>query len=406
MGDGLVRSPRLPGGDLVAAALNREVMGLADRGGSSGLVGSRWADLCAEQATEWVGQARPVPDAEAANFTVELVARLDATPQIAAAASKRGLQNPDLLLIGRRGERQAVQAADAKFSVETARAKQVSPVVVENLLGLGPLITSQLGNLEPAPALLPGVFLCPDFPLTHLMLHRRQGIVRTTVRAEQVVPLPAPARAFFAPLEGFGLLVDLAKTDALPTSTDEDLLAALYYFRLARAAIGCWLDATKPLLLFNDRLVVDEAAVRADAAARAHSASSAYGLITSWFADVDTIRGQRAAVDQVAALPLLNRDVRALVARLAAERGATPPSVNQVRRRIGAWYRARLREQVGPLVPPVADLAGALRELANAGAALQPLLLTEAERIVHELLDQQVEGSGDEPEALLGDDIG
>ena len=94
------------------------------------------------------------------------------------------------------------------------------------------------------------------------MLHRRQGILRTTVRAEQVVLLPAPARTFFSPLEGFSLLGVLAEVDALPISTDDHLLAALYYFRLARAAVGCWLDATKPLLLFNDRLVVDEAAVR------------------------------------------------------------------------------------------------------------------------------------------------
>ena len=228
MADRLIRSPLLPGGDLIAAALNREVMGLADRGGSSGLVGSRWADLCADWAAAWVGQTRPVPDAEAAPFTIDRIARLDATPRIAAAASKRGLQNPDLLLVGRRGGRPAVQAADAKFSVETARAKQVSPTVVENLLGLGPLVTSQLGDIGPAPVLLPGVFLSPDFPLTYLMLERRQGIVRTTVHAEQVVPLPAPARVFFSPLEGFALLGALARLDVLPTSTDDDLLAALY----------------------------------------------------------------------------------------------------------------------------------------------------------------------------------
>jgi hypothetical protein len=293
------------------------------------------------------------------------------------------------LLIGRRGERQAVQAADAKFSVETARAKQVSPAVVENLLGLGQLVTAHLGPLGPEPALLPGVFVCPDFPLTHLMLHHRQGIVRTTVRAEQVVLLPAPPRTFFSPLEGFSLLEVLAKVDALPISTDDHLLAALYYFRLARAAVGCWLDATKPLLLFNDLLVVDEAAVRADAEARARTASSAYGLVTSWFADVETVRAQRAAVEQVAGLPLLNRDVRTLVGRLAAERGTLPPSVNQVRRRIGAWYRSRLRERVGPLTPPVTDLPGALHQLAIAGASLQPALLAEAGRIVCDLLDQQ-----------------
>ena len=41
------RSPLLPGGDLVSALFDREVMGFADRGGASNLVGDRWADIAA-----------------------------------------------------------------------------------------------------------------------------------------------------------------------------------------------------------------------------------------------------------------------------------------------------------------------------------------------------------------------
>ena len=41
------RSPLLPGGDLVSALFDREVMGLADRGGASNLIGDRWADIAA-----------------------------------------------------------------------------------------------------------------------------------------------------------------------------------------------------------------------------------------------------------------------------------------------------------------------------------------------------------------------
>ncbi len=386
MDDRVVRSPLLPGGDLIAAVLDRDVMALADRGGASNLVGDRWADLCAVHAARWVGQGRLIPDGGPDPLQVVRAVRLDATPAVAAAASRRGLQNPDLLLVGLRAGVPTVQAADAKFSVETARAKQVSAAVVEALLGLRDLLPDLLAGVGEAPALVPGVFLCPDYPLTHLMLQRRRGILRTTVRPEEVVLLPAPAGAFFRPLEGASLIPVLAAVDLLPVATDDSLLASLYYFRLARAAVGCWLDASKPLLLFDDRLVVDEPAVRAEAERRTSRASSAYDLVLRWHDDVQEVRAARAAVDQVAALPTLSRDLRPLVARLAEEAGADPPSLNQVRRRLGAWYRGQIRERVGPLAPPVPDLPRRLEEIGRVGAALTPRLEGEAVRVVHDLI--------------------
>jgi hypothetical protein len=397
MDDRVIRSPRLPGGDLVAAVLDREVMALADRGGASNLVGDRWADLCADQALAWPGQERPVPDGHPEGLRVERVLRLDATPAVAAAASKRGLQNPDLLLLGSRAGGPALQAADAKFSVETARAKQVSPAVVDGLLGLRDLLPDLLGDLgagTAAPALVPGVFLCPDYALTHLMLQHRHGILRTTARPEEVVLLPAPPGVFFRPLEGAAVMAPLAAVDELPVRLGESLLASLYYFRLARAAVGCWLDATKPLLLFEDRLVVDEAAVRDEAAARAIGAPSAIALVQRWHADVQTVRAARAAVDQAAAPPLLGRELRALVQKLAEERGADPPSINQVRRRVGTWYRAQLRARVGPLPPPIPDLPRTLSELARIGTELAPRVEAEAVRVVRELM-VDADGVGD-----------
>ena len=130
------RSPLLPGGDLVSALFDREVMGLADRGGASNLIGDRWADIAAEHAATWIGTERRLHADDQDPLRIVRVDRLDATPAVAAAASKRGLQNPDLLLIGQRGDQQAIQAADAKFSVETARSKQVSPEVVLGLMEL------------------------------------------------------------------------------------------------------------------------------------------------------------------------------------------------------------------------------------------------------------------------------
>lgn len=388
MGGGSIRSALLPGGDLVTAVLDRTVMVLADRGGASNLIGDRWADVAAAHAMTWPGQDRPNPADPAAPLLVERVSRLDDIPQVAASASRQGLQNPDLLLFGTCEAEATIQAADAKFSVETARSKQVSPAVVEGLYTLGDVLTPHLGDAFydlGHTRLIPGVFLVPDFILTHLMLERRKGIVRTTVHWSEVVLVPVSAGEFFGPMEGAGVMRLLADVDQIGLPVDESLLAALYYMRLARAAVGCWLDATKPLLAFQDRPEVDIKAVAVEAEARRVGARSAFQVIQRWNDDVDVVRNQRAAVDQVANLPISGRDLRAQIVKLAAANGQEPPSSNQVRRRLGAWYRRELRERVGPLLPPVDDLPAALMEVERAGAAIEPGLPAELERIVAEL---------------------
>jgi hypothetical protein len=380
------RSPLLPGGDLVSALFDREVMGLADRGGASNLIGDRWADIAAEHAETWIGAERRLHADDQDPLRIVRVDRLDATPAIAAAASKRGLQNPDLLLIGQRGAQQAVQAADAKFSVETARSKQVSPEVVLGLMDLRNHIPGILAGVSDRVRIESGVFLCPDYPLTHLMLRHRRGIVRTTVRREEVVLVPTNPDRFWDGVQGAELIAPLAATDNLPTRTHENLMAGVYYFRLARAAVGFWLDATKPLLLHNDILTVDIDVVREETVSRSRGAASAIDLIRRWDADVQTIRNQRAAIDQVAGLPIPGRDLRPMAARIALTVGADPPSANQVRRRLGSWYRGVLRDRFGPIPPPVADLPSILRQLADAGRDLGPQAERELERIVLELL--------------------
>lgn len=394
-----VRSPLLPGGDLVTAVLDREVMAIADRGGASNLVGDRWADLAAAHVERWAGARCPLPGG--GTLLVERVVRLDATPRVAALASKRGLQNPDLLLVGNLDGRPALLAADAKFSVETARSKQVSPEVVEGLLGLSEVLPDVFAGIDPGSALAPGIFVSPDYPLTHLMLRRRHGhgIVRTTVHADEVALAPANPAIFFQPLEGSGAMAPLARIDDLPVGIDVSMLAALYYFRLARAGVGFWLDATKPLLLLDDRPPVDEAAVVAETEARAEAAiragASAIGAALRWNDDVQRIRNQRAAVDQVASPPLASRELRPQIEELAAALGAIEaPSLNKVRRRLGGWWRAELRERVGPLLPPVANLTAELDRVAAAGRDLAPRLPAELERIVAELVAEREAAEG------------
>src|SRR5215211_1455619 len=386
-------SPLLPGGDLVSALFDREVMGLADRGGASNLIGDRWANIAAEHVATWIGTERRLHDDDQDPLRIVRVDRLDATPTVAAAASKRGLQNPDLLLIGQRGDQQAVQAADAKFSVETARSKQVSPEVVLGLMELRNHVPGILEGVSDRTQVESGVFLCPDYPLTHLMLRHRRGIVRTTVRREEVVLVPAAADQFWDGVQGAELIAPLAATDNLPARPVENLMAGVYYFRLARAAVGFWLDATKPLLLHNDAVAVDISAVREETVHRSRRSPSAIDLIRQWDADVQTIRNQRTAVDQVTGLPIPGRDLRPKAAQISQAVGADPPSANQVRRRMGAWYRGVLRDRFGPLSPPVADLPSILRQFADAGRDLGPQAERELERIVLELVEVNIGGA-------------
>ncbi|HEV2109306.1 MAG TPA: hypothetical protein VGR16_13680, partial [Thermomicrobiales bacterium] len=346
------------------------------------MIGARWADVAATQVGTWPGSAREILDDSGRALAVDRVIRLDDQPAIASKASRRALQNPDLLLVGTVDGRPALQAADAKFSVETARAKQVSAAVVAGLLTLGEIVTDLITPYDANPLLIDGVFLCPDYLLTRLMFKRKYGVVRTTVRPDQVVLLAAPPSVFFAPLDGAALMPVLAGLDELPIRAEEELMVGLYYFRLARAAIGCGIDATAPLLGFRDRVEVDEALVGVEMLDRAQGASSAFGLILQWDIDVERVRSQRAAVDRVAGLPLRGQEVRELLERHARTTGLAGPSVNQVRRRLGRWYRGALRDEVGPMNPPIADLNSALDRLARVAREVARHAEREAMRII------------------------
>jgi hypothetical protein len=383
-----IRSSKLPGGDLISAVLNRRIMGLADRGSASEMIGARWADITAAHIASWQGRAHEILDGTGRVLDIERVIRLDDRPAIASTASRKGLKNPDLLFAGTIGGRAALQAADAKFSVETARAAQVSAAVAAGLLTLGNIVTDLLAPFDADPLLIDGVFLSPDFLLTRLMFKRKHGVVRTTVRPDQVVMLPAPPASFFAPLDGASLMPILANVDDLPMRAEEELMVGLYYFRLARAAIGCGIDAVAPLLGSRDRVEVNAGLVAAEISARTTKERSAYELILHWDADVERIREQRAAVDRAAGIPLRGHEVRELVERYSRKAGRPGPSVNQVRRRLGGWYRAALREKVGPMNPPIADLNMALDQLASVAVEVARHAEDEAVRIIEELSAQ------------------
>ncbi len=380
-------SQKLPGRGFVGACFDRRVMALADRGQASGAVGDRWAEICAAAVTSWDGAEQSAPGGDTP-FTIDQVGRLDDVPAIASTASKRGLQNPDFLVVGRDDAGPIVQGLDAKFSAETAKSRQVSAEVVGDLLQLRPLLEPLVGPIPDDVVVLDGMFLCPDFPLTRIVFTGGAGIVRPAVRADQVMLIDAPADTFFQDVDGGQLIPAFADVDELDVDPGQSLLASLYYFRLVRSAAGIQSDERRPLLGNGDRYVVDYNILSEDLAVRRRGAPSAIEMIRRWDRDAESVRAQREAVEQVAGLPIIAGELRSRIEREASARGRVAPSVNKVRRRLGAWYRAELQELVGPVRPPINDLGSILDRVGRAGRSLLPSLERETGVVVEALVSE------------------
>lgn len=378
-------SDRLPGRTLVSACLDRRVMALADRGQSSGAVGDQWAAMCADSVEGWNGAEQSAPGG-VDPFRVTRVVRLDDVPAVAATASKRGLQNPDFLVIGHGDSGTIVQGLDAKFSAETAKPRQVSVQVVSDLLQLRALLEPLTGVLPEDIVVLDGMFLCPDYALTRLAFTGQPGMLRPSVRPEQVMLIDAPAEDFFGPVAGGWLIGSFADLDRIGIDVENSLLASLYYFRLVRAVAGIQADERRALLGDGERYEVAYDIIQSDLTSRRTQADSAIELVRLWDRDADAIRSQREAVEQVAGLPVVSGELRERIERSAWQQGRNAPSLNKVRRRLGGWYRSELRELVGPIVPPVDDLGSVLDRVGRAGRSLIPALNRRTAEVVDEMV--------------------
>jgi len=378
-------SSAFPGGTLLASVYDRVFMQLSDRGGASNLVGDRWADLCAEALH---GHRQPHSDLwrSEEGAVADVSIRLDDIPEIARTASRHKLQNPDFLMLGDVSENRVLWAADAKFSVDTARSKQVSGDVVRALLELGETVRRLVPGLDPDVVIHDGVFLCPDYALTHRLLRDRRGPRRATVRNHEVRLIDVTSNQFLQPLEQGGLREFFAELDALPIDPDRSLMLGLYYFRLVRAALGCWQDQTAPLLSYQDAPPVDEAAIEGEARALTTTRTSAWGLVQRWNDVADEVRRQRTAVDHVTSLPINGKQLREQILLAAAAAAVTPPSGTRVRRAIGSWYRSRIREQFGPIHPPVRNFGALLEELGTYSRSLHPEVAQVTKRVIDEMM--------------------
>jgi len=317
---------------------------------------------------------------------VERVIRLDDIPAVARAASRKKLQNPDYVIAGRLEGSSVILSADAKFSIETAGASQVSADALRALMDIGPVITGLLGDVDLDGNVLDGIFLSPDYSLTRYMMGRRRGYRSVSVDHRQIHLLPVASLPFLKPLEGARLIPIFAEVDGYDRESRSSLLVGLYYFRLARAVIGCWTDLVTPLLDAKRPVTVDLPRVEAQTRRFARDARSGWEIVDRWDAAAESARSQRDIVNRITSVPIVNRELREALDAAVSAAGVEAPSMNKVRRRIGSWFRDQVIERVGPLAPPVEDFPGVIHQLEQVSAELRLQLPEATTRIISEIL--------------------
>lgn len=385
------QSRTLPRGTFVRSIFDNLFVRLSDRGGASQLIGAAWSEATAAVLESWIGNHIPHDGTSLAGGQVGTVHRLDTLPGVAARASKVGLKNPDFILFASREGQPIVFGVDAKFSVETARPVQVSADTTAQLFETDARLTSMLPEQDPGAEYVDGLFVSPDYPLTHAMFRHKVGHRRLTVSPDDVVLADVDARDVFGDITQESIIDILRRIDDLPFSVWESLLAAQYYFRVERAIIGLVADEQKPLLGTLDiDATEDDLVARIDE--RAGRAESAWQMVLDWDQDVEQIRRQRQAMHQVVGSPLSGTELRDLsdtvMDRMGLERR---PSRNQVRKALGSRFTGDVLARVGVIVPPVRDFASELervgiaaREVTERYAADMPAIL---EDIIRDLVD-------------------
>jgi hypothetical protein len=323
------------------------------------------------------------------------VVRLDDDSRIAEQAGRHKLTNPDFVLFGRTADgRSVVQAADAKFAVETIKPLQVSAEALQALLdvenGLARhALERAIDDPDVAHAVaMRGIFISPIGPLTDYFLPRLLDDRNETVDASQIELISADPMKLFADLVPSRLIGPLARIDQLTVSPRANLLAAMYYFRVACACSWLWVEDRTPLLSREAAPDVDPELLANEVADRAVSAQSAFELVSTWYERVEAVSRNRKSLQDVMALPVRMAEIRELVE--AAGAGDDRRMVRLVRAALDRRFRQRVIDLVGevPAHPeePIGDL---LLRAAQASRKLGPEMHRLALELVAEFIAER-----------------
>lgn len=392
---GNLSSPKLPGRSLIAAVLDRQLMGWSDRGGASKHFGDRWSDQCAEQLETRIGLEMPVPGD--VSYTLQHVVRLDGIPAIAIQAGNHKLANPDFVLAGITDEGQAVlQSVDAKFAVDTVKPVQVEPESLAALLAVDHGLVRQAiematgGQLDQDIALVPGLFLIPSGTFNDYFSQFVAGGPHPRVMADALLELQPDCRLLFVGLPETPLMSVLASCDDLGVDLDHDLLATMYYFRVACACGWLWVSQHTPLLSNEPPPAVDPAALLGAATRRAQRSDTAFHVVTAWQREIARLDDSREAIKQVARLPLRMGELRQAVETQNRGGEVTAKQLRILRGALESRYRSRLIGEVGVIPADTTDPIHELqRTIAAATRRIRQDLLRETPGLVRDLFSEQ-----------------
>jgi hypothetical protein len=391
---GNLHSSKLPGGSVIAALLNRNLMTWSDRGGASRLFGEVWSERCwdllqAGDARTGVLRARLGTDIE--RFAV---IRLDANPRIAIQAGRHKLPNPDFVVVGHdRDDRDHVYAVDAKFAVDRIRSEQISPESMESLVGLPSGIVlreiqSQGGiGLTDRVTYRNGLFIGPDHPMNRFFrsLHMESG--ETDIESGEITLVPVSSGEVFGLLPEKAVIDFLASVDRLQPAGDQDLLSAMYYLRLACAASWFHQEMTRPLLSLRETVRPETAAVDRELRRRAKQHRTAFEVIASWARQAERQVQTREIVQRAASLPLRMGDLRAAATTIG--RGEDRKLVRSARGMLEKRYIRRLIDEIGEVpATPRHTIDDVVQEIRKVNRKLQPELRRDVDRIFDRLLTE------------------
>jgi hypothetical protein len=390
----------LPGGNLISALFDRQLTMWSDRGGASRDFGDRWSERVSEALTAQIGTERRLRDNDA--YILEAVVRLDDDVRIAEQAGRHKLTNPDFVLFGRRTDRTPiVQAADAKFAVDTIKPNQVSAEALQALLdvenGLArEALEQDIHNHDVLAAeAVSGVFVSPLGPLTDYFLPRLLTDPRQAIDRRQIELIEADPVELFDGMLPARLITPLAQLDRLPTSPRSNLLATMYYYRVACACAWLWVEDRTPLLALDPRIEIDPGLLSDEVGSRAGRADSAFQLVSDWFDDVEIVSRNRKSLEEVLSLPVRMAEIRQLVERAGA--GDDRRMVRIVRATLDRTFRMKVIELVGDVpAHPEEAFGDVLMRVAEASRKQRPEMMKLARTLVAEFAEAK---AADEPAA-------
>lgn len=382
---GNVQDIALPGGSIVSAVMDRDLMTWSDRGGASRIFGEIWSEHCWEIIGNGTGERAAIADATG----TETVLRLDANPRIATQAARNKLTNPDFLLISEESDTELrVRAVDAKFAFDRLRRTQISPDALRDLVELpGSLVRETIdaqvsANGDRTLEYGPGAFVGPRSLLNDFYYQRLTTGDEPDIPEAELLLLPVDAAAMYARTEEHPLMVLLEEMDGLgPYTTDTGVLFGMYYLRLACAARWFEEQSQKPLLSLDDQESVPVEHVVNSLRQRLDEGESAYQIIRNWSRSAEAAAAERTQVRNAARLPLRMAELRSMLEH--AGLGDDKKRLKILRGSLERTFMRRLVEEVGEIpAQPREPVSTIVQRVQAQSRKLRPDLLKQASATV------------------------